>query len=236
MRSERLDVVRVEEVGPYRLLRLGRGGLEPGHPRPVLHAPPAGPAAAAADEPLPRPAGRARLPRSTRSGPGRARSRARRAGASSPCSGRSATASASTSERPLLVGGGIGIAPFPYLSERLEPPAGRARLPDGCATRRRPRSSRTPRSSSSRRSSRRRCRPGHDVLACGPEPMLRAVARSWPRALSSPGRRRWPAATAPATAAPSRSTGGSSRLCVDGPVLDGHDRGLTPVMSERDAA
>ena len=57
-------------------------------------------------------------------GPGtRALARSSRA-TRSPCSGRSATASASTFARPLLVGGGIGIAPLPYLSEALgRPPA-----------------------------------------------------------------------------------------------------------------
>ena len=49
-------------------------------------------------------------------------------------------------ERPLLVGGGIGIAPLPYLSAAARLAAGRARLPLGVARARRPRSSRTPRS------------------------------------------------------------------------------------------
>jgi hypothetical protein len=30
--------------------------------------------------------------------------------------------------------------------------------------------------------------------------------------------------------------GGLRRLCVEGPVLTSHGRGLTPVVSERDAA
>ena len=32
-------------------------------------------------------------------------------------------------EKPLLVGGGIGVAPFPYLSEQPRQPAGDPRLP-----------------------------------------------------------------------------------------------------------
>ena len=119
--------------------------------------------------------------------------------------------------RPLLVGGGIGIAPLPYLSEALEhPPAvlgfrsehhaeAAALVPNAevvidpvLVTEVLP--------------------GGRDVLACGPEPMLEAV-RALAPTRSSRGRRRWPAATAPATAASSRSTATSKRLCVEGPVL-----------------
>ena len=49
-------------------------------------------------------------------------------------------------ERPLLVGGGIGIAPLPYLSAALGAPPARARLPQRSGTPKRPRSCRTPRS------------------------------------------------------------------------------------------
>ena len=106
--------------------------------------------------------------------------------------------------RPLLVGGGIGIAPLPYLSEALElPPAvlgfrsehhaeAAALVPNAevvidpvLVT--------------------EVLRRGRDVLACGPEPMLEAVRALVPTR-SSPGRRRWRVATAPATAAWSRST------------------------------
>src|SRR5205823_3426218 len=79
-------------------------------------------------------------------------------------------------ERPLLVGGGIGIAPLPYLSEALRHP--RAAL-----------GFRTPRHAEAAalvpgaevvvepRLVTELIAPGNDVLACGPEPMLRAVAR-----------------------------------------------------------
>ena len=86
-------------------------------------------------------------------------------------------------ERPLLVGGGIGVAPLPYLSERARRARRRCSASAARGTPRRPRSSRTPRSS---------IEPtlvtellpddGHDVLACGPEPMLEAVARLAPGA------------------------------------------------------
>ena len=47
--------------------------------------------------------------------------------------------------------------------------------------------------------------PGHDILACGPEPMLRAIERLG-RTHSSRGRRRWHAVSARATGARSRLT------------------------------
>src|SRR5438132_4419017 len=84
-------------------------------------------------------------------------------------------------ERPLLVGGGIGIAPLPYLSERLGgPPAvlgfrsswhaeAAALVPNAevvieptYVTEVLP--------------------PGHDMLACGPAPMLQAVRALKPHA------------------------------------------------------
>jgi NAD(P)H-flavin reductase len=62
-------------------------------------------------------------------------------------------------------------------------------------------------------------RPGHDVLACGPEPMLAAVARLAPRAQLA-----WEAPMACGYGAcygcAVRIGGELKRLCVDGPVLD----------------
>ena len=84
--------------------------------------------------------------------------------------------------RPLLVGGGIGIAPFPYLSEALErPPAmlgfrsGRARRGGGARPERRGRDRPGARH-------RRDAAADRDVLACGPEPMLEAVRALVPAA------------------------------------------------------
>ena len=119
--------------------------------------------------------------------------------------------------RPLLVGGGIGVAPFPYLSEALEhPPAvlgfrsaqhaeAAALLPnaevvidpvlvtDVLPT-------------------------GRDVLACGPEPMLEAV-----RALAPDAQLAWEAPMACGYGACygcAVEIGGElKRLCVEGPVL-----------------
>jgi dihydroorotate dehydrogenase electron transfer subunit len=120
-------------------------------------------------------------------------------------------------ERPLLVGGGIGVAPFPYLSERLGgPPAvlgfrsawhaeAAALVPNAevvieptYVTETMP--------------------AGHDVLACGPEPMLEAVRRLTPHAQLA-----WEAPMACGYGAcygcVVEVDGALKRLCVEGPVL-----------------
>ena len=121
-------------------------------------------------------------------------------------------------ERPLLVGGGIGIAPLPYLSERLgSPPAvlgfrsswhaeAAALVPNAevvlepiYVTEVMP--------------------AGHDVLACGPAPMLEAI-----RALTPHAQLAWEAPMACGYGAcwgcAVRIDGELRRLCVEGPVLD----------------
>jgi dihydroorotate dehydrogenase electron transfer subunit len=120
-------------------------------------------------------------------------------------------------ERPLLVGGGIGIAPLPYLSGALGgPPAvlgfrsewhaeaaflvpnAKIVIEPTLVTEAIP--------------------PGHDVLACGPEPMLAALARREPRAQLA-----WEAPMACGYGACygcAVEIGGElKRLCVAGPVL-----------------
>jgi dihydroorotate dehydrogenase electron transfer subunit len=120
-------------------------------------------------------------------------------------------------ERPLLVGGGIGIAPLPYLSEKLGgPPAvlgfrsswhaqAAALVPNAevvvepaYVTEAIP--------------------PGYDVLACGPEPMLEAVRRIAPAAQLA-----WEAPMACGFGAcwgcAVHIDGQLRRLCVEGPVL-----------------
>ena len=119
--------------------------------------------------------------------------------------------------RPLLVGGGIGVAPFPFLSESLgRPPAllgfrsawhaeAAALVPNAevvlepaYVTEAMP--------------------PRHDVLACGPEPMLEAVRRLEPRAQLA-----WEAPMACGYGAcygcAVEIDGELKRLCVEGPVL-----------------
>jgi NAD(P)H-flavin reductase len=122
-------------------------------------------------------------------------------------------------ERPLLVGGGIGLAPLPYLSEVLgAPPAvlgfrsehhaeAAALLPHAevvvdptLVT--------------------ELIEPGFDVMACGPEPMLRAVAVLAPDAQLA-----WEAPMACGYGAcygcAVEIDGELRRLCVEGPVLVG---------------
>jgi NAD(P)H-flavin reductase len=120
-------------------------------------------------------------------------------------------------ERPLLVGGGIGVAPLPYLSEGLgRPPAllgFRSAFHAEAATL-------VP-------SAEVVLEPtyvtevvpaGRDVLACGPEPMLTALRKIAPRAQLA-----WEAPMACGYGACygcAVEIGGElERLCVEGPVL-----------------
>ena len=121
MKRARLSVVGNEQVGPYSLIRVERGGLDAGMPGQffMLEAP---------GRVLPRPMsvclaprGRARVPdRPDR--PGHARAVRARAGRGIHVFGPLGNGFRLDVERPLLVGGGIGIAPLPYLSEALEQP------------------------------------------------------------------------------------------------------------------
>ncbi|HEV3407432.1 MAG TPA: hypothetical protein VG079_01985 [Gaiellaceae bacterium] len=121
--------------------------------------------------------------------------------------------------RPLLVGGGIGIAPLPYLSEALNAPPtilgfrSEAHAEAACLL---PRAEVVidpvlvthviPRGA-------------WDVLACGPEPMLTAVACAVPSAQLA-----WEAPMACGYGACygcAVAIGGElKRLCVEGPVLE----------------
>jgi NAD(P)H-flavin reductase len=119
--------------------------------------------------------------------------------------------------RPLLVGGGIGVAPFPYLSEELGgPPAvlgfrsdwhaeAAALVPNAevCVE---------PRLVTDL------IPPDRDVLACGPEPMLDAV-----RTLAPTAQLAWEAPMACGYGAcygcAVEIDGALRRLCVEGPVL-----------------
>jgi dihydroorotate dehydrogenase electron transfer subunit len=120
-------------------------------------------------------------------------------------------------ERPLLVGGGIGIAPLPYLSEALgSPPAVLGFRSDWHAQ------------AAELIPNAQTCvdptfvtdliPSGMDVLACGPEPMLEAVRRLVPAAQLA-----W---EAPMACGYGGCYGGAvevdgelKRLCIDGPVL-----------------
>ena len=217
-RRELLRVAGAEPVGPYTLLRFERGGVDPGSPGQffMLEAPgrllpralslclaPAGELAFLIDPVGPGTESLCRLGR----------------GDAVHVFGPLGRGFRLDVERPVLVGGGIGIAPLPYLAEALRfPPAvlgfrselhaeAAALLPGAqiaieptLVTELIP--------------------AGHEVLACGPEPMLEAVAARWPGSQLA-----WEAPMAcgfggcfGCTVA--RRGGGYLRVCVDGPVID----------------
>jgi dihydroorotate dehydrogenase electron transfer subunit len=217
IQRRRLSVVGTEDVGPYRLLRVERGGLDPGVPGQffMLEAP---------GRLLPRPMSLCEAPQGELAflieavGPGTralcALARADQLAILGPLG----NGFRLDVERPLLVGGGIGVAPFPYLSEALgRPPAllgfrsehhaeASALVPNAevvveptLVTEALP--------------------DGFDVLACGPEPMLEAV-----RALAPGAQLAWEAPMACGFGACygcAVAIGGQvKRLCVDGPVLE----------------
>ncbi len=213
---ERRRVVAVEPVGPYVLVRLERGGLDPGIPGQffMLEAP---------GRVLPRPMSLCLAPRGELAflldsiGPGTRALAELEPGDAIHVFGPLGNGFRLDVARPLLVGGGIGIAPLPYLSEALErPPAVlgfRSELHAEAAelvpnaevvidpvlvTDAMPM--------------------GRDVLACGPEPMLEAV-----RALAPDAQLAWEAPMACGYGAcygcVVEVDGELKRLCVEGPVL-----------------
>jgi NAD(P)H-flavin reductase len=121
-------------------------------------------------------------------------------------------------ERPLLVAGGIGVAPMPFLSEAL----GGAPALVGFRTERQAEAARLLPSATvvvepTLVTELLPDDPG-DVLACGPEPMLRAV-----RALAPQAQLAWEAPMACGYGAcygcVVERDGHYTRLCVEGPVL-----------------
>jgi NAD(P)H-flavin reductase len=215
-RRERRRVVGVEAVGPYALLRVSRGGLEPGIPGQffMLEAP---------GRVLPRPMSLCLAPRGELAflldpiGPGTRALAAVEPGREIHVFGPLGNGFRLDVPRPLLVGGGIGVAPFPYLSEALErPPAvlgfrsehhaeAAALVPNAevvidpvLVTDAMPLD--------------------RDVLACGPEPMLDAVRSVCPNAQLA-----WEAPMACGYGAcygcVVEIDGELKRLCVEGPVL-----------------
>ncbi len=216
LRRERRSVLGAEPVGPYTLLRLERGSLDPGTPGQffMLEAP---------GRLLPRPMSVCLAPPGELGflidpiGPGTRALCGLAVGDRLGILGPLGHGFRLDVERPLLVGGGIGVAPFPYLSERLgEPPAvlgfrsdwhaeAAALVPNAevvleptYVTEAMPE--------------------GHDVLACGPEAMLEAVRRLAPHAQLA-----WEAPMACGHGACygcAVEIGGElKRLCVEGPVL-----------------
>ena len=205
-----------EQVGPYTLLRIERGGLDPGVPGQffMLEAP---------GRLLPRPMSLCLAPPGELAflidpiGPGTLALCSLEPHEELHVLGPLGNGFDLRVERPLLVGGGIGIAPLPYLSEALgRPPAvlgfrsewhaeAAALVPNAevvveptlvtdC------------------------CLAGFEVLACGPEPMLEAV-----RGLCPDAQLAWEAPMACGYGAcygcAVQIDGTWKRLCVEGPVL-----------------
>jgi dihydroorotate dehydrogenase electron transfer subunit len=179
-KREARSVAGSEPVGPYTLLRVARGGLEPGVPGQffMLEAP---------GRLLPRPMSVCLAPPGELAflidpvGPGTRALCELSVGDELGILGPLGNGFRLDVERPLLVGGGIGIAPFPYLSERLGSPPAVLGF----------RSSRYAEAAALVPQAEVVLEPtyvtevmpaGHDVLACGPEPMLEAVRRLAPYA------------------------------------------------------
>ena len=216
-RRSRLRVVANEAVGPYALVRVARGDIDPGVPGQffMLEAP---------GRLLPRPMSLCEAPAGELAflleaiGPGTRALAALEPGEEIHVFGPLGNGFRLDVEKPLLVGGGIGVAPFPYLSQQLGgPPAilgfrsdwhaeAAALVPNAqvvveptLVTELLPK--------------------GHDVLACGPEPMLEAVRELVPDAQLA-----WEAPMACGYGAcygcAVEIDGVLQRLCVAGPVLE----------------
>jgi dihydroorotate dehydrogenase electron transfer subunit len=224
-----LDVLGVEVVGSYGLLRLQRGEVEPGVPGQFFMLRPPGLF-------LPRPMSLCLAPQGELAflidpvGPGTRALVELEAGDSVAVLGPLGNGFCLEVERPLLMGGGIGLAPFPYLSERLGgPPAvlGFRNTAQAEAAALVPNAQVVLEPTLVTDA----LEPGFDVLACGPEPMLAALGRLAPGAQLA-----WEAPMACGYGAcygcAVEIDGRLVRLCVEGPVLSAHGRGQTPVVSE----
>jgi dihydroorotate dehydrogenase electron transfer subunit len=203
-------------VGPYTLLRLDRRGLEPGIPGQffMLEAP---------GRLLPRPMSLCLAPPGELAflidpiGPGTRALCVCETGDVLWVYGPLGNGYRLDVARPLLVGGGIGVAPLPYLSEaQRRPPAvlgfrsewhaeAAALVPNAEVVV-------EPRLVTDL------IEDGYDVLACGPEPMLEAVRR-----LAADAQLAWEAPMACGYGAcygcAVEIQGEFKRLCVKGPVL-----------------
>ena len=211
-------VTGTERVGLYTLVRVKRNGLEPGVAGQffMLKAP---------GRLLPRPFSLCLAPPGELAflvdvvGPGTAAIAALDVGDEIAVFGPLGNGYRLDVDRPLLVGGGIGIAPLPYLAEQL---GGEPRIVAGFRSEAHAEAASIlpphtevvvdPRLVTS-------CHlEGRDVLACGPEPMLHAVAALCPTAQLA-----WEAPMACGYGAcygcVVEIDGALKRLCLEGPVL-----------------
>jgi dihydroorotate dehydrogenase electron transfer subunit len=234
--AARLRVTRSERVGPYTLVRVERGGVEPGVPGQFFML-------EARGRLLPRPFSLCLAPPGELGflvdpiGPGTEAIAALEAGAEIGVLGPLGNGWRLDVEKPLLVGGGIGIAPLPYLAEQLGA---------------------TPRIVAGFRSAEyaeaaailpphtevvveptlvTNCHlEGFDVLACGPEPMLHAVAALCPTAQLA-----WEAPMACGYGAcygcvVEMDGGALKRLCLEGPVLDAERISKLQIVTKSEVA
>ncbi|MGZ8783272.1 MAG: iron-sulfur cluster-binding protein, partial [Gaiellaceae bacterium] len=221
MRRERCSVTGSEQVGPYTLLRVDRRALDAGRPGQffMLEAP---------GRVLPRPMSVCLAAAGELAflidpiGPGTRAICQLAPGEGLHVLGPLGNGFDLDVERPLLVGGGIGIAPLPFLSQRLTQRLGRPPAIVGFR--------------SEWHAEAAALLPGaeicieptyvtellpddaHDVLACGPEPMLAALRTLVPEAQLA-----WEAPMACGYGAcygcAVEIDGELKRLCVEGPVL-----------------
>lgn len=216
-RRERVRVLGTEHVGPYTLLRLDRGGLQPGIPGQffMLETP---------GRLLPRPMSLCQAPAGELGflmepiGPGTRALCGLRSGDAIHVLGPLGNGFDLEVAQPVLVAGGIGIAPMPYVRQvlgdvpallgfRSERHAEAASLLPGAEVAVEPAlvTDLLPTD------------PG-DVLACGPEPMLEAVRARVPGAQLA-----WEAPMACGYGACYGCvvdiSGRYVRVCIDGPVL-----------------
>jgi len=234
LRSEATRVVAVEAVGPYSLLRVERGPLDSGEPGQFFMLAPPG-------RLLPRPMSLC-LERPGELGflidpigPGTralvSLERGDRIGVLGPLG----TGYDLDVTRPVLVGGGIGVAPLPLLSRRLGGPPAILGF----------RTSWHAEAASLVPNAEVVIDPvlvtdalgdwaGADLLACGPEPMLHAVARLSPRAQLA-----WEAPMACGYGAcfgcVVEIEGRLKRLCLEGPVLSARRAESTTRRDSREA-
>jgi NAD(P)H-flavin reductase len=216
VRRERASVAGSERVGPYTLLRVRRGRLAAGIPGQffMLEAP---------GRPLPRPMSVCLAPPGELAflidpiGPGTRALCELEPGDSLGILGPLGNGFDLDVARPLLVGGGIGIAPLPYLSDMLgRPPAVLGFRSDFHAEA----AGLVPNAEvvvePTYVTDAIPC--GHDVLACGPAPMLEALRRLEPGAQLA-----WEAPMACGYGAcygcAVEIDGELKRLCVEGPVI-----------------
>jgi dihydroorotate dehydrogenase electron transfer subunit len=229
----RLSVAGVEPVGPYALVRLRRGVVDPGVPGQFFML-------RTSATLLPRPMSLCLAPPGELGflvdpiGPGTRALAELERGEEVDVLGPLGNGFRLDIARPLIVGGGIGVAPFPYLSEQLGGPPAilgfRSALHAEAAAL-------VPNAEVVLEPTyvTERLEPGFDVLACGPEPMLEAVHGLAPEAQLA-----WEAPMACGYGAcygcVVEIDGRLARLCIEGPVLGRHIRGQTPAVPERAVA